>query len=100
MCYSFETMNDQQGDKKMFQGDWTCSGCNGAIKELPFEPRATGNLVCSDCFKKKRDAQVERKTFSGNWTCKDCGGAITELPFEPRETGNLVCRDCYRKSKS
>ena len=86
----------------MYQGDWSCSKCNAAIKELPFEPRATGNLVCGDCFKKKRSAGSggERKTFSGNWTCKDCNGAIKELPFEPRETGNLVCRDCYKKSKA
>jgi len=91
---------NEQGERKMFQGDWTCGGCGGGIKELPFEPRGNDGLLCKDCHSKKRDAQGERKTFSGNWTCKDCNGAITELPFEPRETGNLVCRDCYKKSKA
>jgi len=90
-------------DRKMFQGNWKCSGCGAEIKELPFEPRDTSNLVCTDCFKKKKDGQGgrgERKMHPGNWTCKDCSGPITELPFEPRETGNLVCRDCFKKSKA
>lgn len=41
-------------ERKMVSGNWTCSGCKGAIKELPFEPRETGNLLCRDCFKKNR----------------------------------------------
>jgi CxxC-x17-CxxC domain-containing protein len=93
-------MNEQYGDKKMFQGDWSCSQCKNAINELPFQPKSYDGLLCRDCHAKKRQSHTDRKTYSGNWTCKDCGGAITELPFEPRETGNLVCRDCYRKSKS
>jgi len=87
-------------DKKMYKGDWKCSGCSSDIKELPFEPRDTGNLTCLDCFRKKKDAQGERKMFSGDWKCKDCSGDIKELPFEPRETNNLVCRDCFKKSKT
>lgn len=42
-----------QGERKMYSGDWKCSGCGGAITELPFEPRDTSNLMCRDCYKKR-----------------------------------------------
>jgi len=33
-------MNDQNhfDERKMYQGNWTCSECGAEIKELPFEP--------------------------------------------------------------
>ena len=40
------------GEKKMFEGDWPCSVCGGSITSLPFEPRGTAGLKCSDCFRK------------------------------------------------
>lgn len=42
------------GERKMFQGEWKCSGCGNAITQLPFEPRNTENLKCIDCFKQSR----------------------------------------------
>ncbi|HEY4487081.1 MAG TPA: hypothetical protein VJB70_05150 [Candidatus Paceibacterota bacterium] len=39
-------------ERRMFQGNWSCSACGAGISELPFEPRETGNLMCRDCFKK------------------------------------------------
>jgi len=91
-------------DRQMFKGDWTCVQCNGSIKELPFEPRDTSNLMCRDCHRNSRPErprreQRERQTFSGNWSCSDCNGSITELPFEPRDTSNLKCKECFRKEK-
>ena len=87
----------------MFQGDWTCSGCEAPIKELPFQPKNTSNLMCRDCHDKNRGGnnggQGERKMFSGDWSCSGCGAPIKELPFQPRETGNLMCRDCFKKKK-
>ena len=43
------------GERKMFQGDWKCSGCGNLITQLPFEPRSTENLKCIDCFKKGKN---------------------------------------------
>lgn len=43
-----------QGEKKRVEGNWTCSGCGNAITSLPFEPRDTSNLLCMDCYKKKK----------------------------------------------
>jgi len=42
--------------KKMYQGDWTCSGCEGKITELPFEPdqNRMDQLRCRDCYRKNR----------------------------------------------
>jgi len=42
------------GERKKFEGNWTCSGCGAAITSLPFAPRDTSNLKCIDCFKKSR----------------------------------------------
>ncbi|QSH39731.1 hypothetical protein JXR01_00390 [Candidatus Kaiserbacteria bacterium] len=39
-------------DRQMFEGNWSCADCGGAITSLPFEPRDTGNLKCRDCFRK------------------------------------------------
>ena len=89
----------------MFQGNWTCSGCGGAITQLPFEPRSTAGLTCRECHSKKTAGggssapQGERAKVEGNWTCSGCGGAITSLPFTPRDTSNLKCMECYKKSK-
>lgn len=94
----------------MHQGNWTCSGCGGDIKELPFEPRRTDGLLCRDCHQKKRTTsdgesrgggmQSDRPSFEGDWKCSGCSTAITSLPFEPRSTENLLCRDCYRSKKN
>ena len=42
------------GERKMYTGEWPCSGCNSTITELPFEPRSTENLKCKECFAKSR----------------------------------------------
>lgn len=94
----------------MYQGNWTCSGCGGAITELPFEPKRTDGLTCRACFMKNREAgasnsgggqssDAPKARVEGNWTCSGCGAAITSLPFTPRDTSNLKCMDCYRQSK-
>jgi CxxC-x17-CxxC domain-containing protein len=93
-------MDEQNNDRKMYQGSWTCSSCNKEITELPFEPRGTDNLLCRECHAEKRASQgPRRQTHQGSWDCSSCGGPITELPFEPRDTSNLMCRDCFKKSK-
>ena len=46
--------NSDRGERKMFEGNWTCSGCGAAITKLPFEPKDTTNLKCIDCFKSSR----------------------------------------------
>ena len=42
----------------MYQGNWKCSSCGGAITELPFEPRSEKGLTCRACFMKQRDGGV------------------------------------------
>lgn len=92
----------------MHQGNWTCSGCGGAITELPFEPRRIDGLLCRDCHSKKRgetsgDAPQgnggDRPRYEGDWKCATCNAPITSLPFQPRDTSNLKCIDCFKKSK-
>jgi len=90
----------------MHQGNWTCSGCGGEIKELPFEPKSTTGLLCRTCHAKKggngggNRPNPEKQKFSGNWSCSGCGTDIKELPFQPRETGNLLCVNCFKQSRA
>jgi len=42
------------GEKKKFDGDWSCAGCGTAITSLPFNPRDTSGLKCIDCFKQSK----------------------------------------------
>lgn len=42
------------GERKMFEGNWTCAGCGAEITQLPFQPRDTSNLKCLDCFKQSK----------------------------------------------
>jgi len=41
----------------MFDGNWKCSGCGGAITQLPFQPRSEAGLTCRDCYGKNKDAE-------------------------------------------
>lgn len=38
----------------MHQGNWKCSGCGGAITELPFVPRSEAGLTCRTCYAKQK----------------------------------------------
>ena len=42
----------------MFQGNWTCSTCGGAITQLPFEPRSNAGLTCRDCYFNKKNGNA------------------------------------------
>ncbi len=89
----------------MHQGNWTCSGCNGVITQLPFEPRRTDGLTCRECFLKQKGGsgssapQGEKARVEGDWVCSGCNSSIMSLPFTPRDTSNLKCIDCFKKSK-
>ena len=41
----------------MYQGNWSCSTCGGAITELPFEPRSAAGLTCRVCYAKGKEAE-------------------------------------------
>lgn len=42
----------------MYQGNWTCSQCNGSITELPFQPKSEKGLTCRACFMKNKGGGV------------------------------------------
>ena len=86
-------------EKQTYQGNWKCSKCGKNIKELPFNPKSTENLICRECYSKSGGIKPKKQMFHGDWKCSKCGGKITELPFEPKSTKNLVCRDCYLKNR-
>ncbi|MFQ5662048.1 MAG: hypothetical protein ACE5F2_02240 [Candidatus Paceibacteria bacterium] len=96
--------NQGAGERQMFEGNWTCSGCSGAITQLPFQPDPgrEGGLLCRDCHRGKMADRPRREgprqMHQGNWKCSSCSGDITELPFEPdpARADQLKCRDCFR----
>jgi len=100
--------NDGGQGRQMYQGDWKCGSCGGAITELPFQPDPgrEDSLKCRDCFRKNDGGRgggggggFRRQMYQGNWKCSGCGNAITELPFQPSpdREDQLQCRECYRK---
>ena len=46
--------------RKMYQGNWKCSGCGADITELPFEPDPArlDQLLCRDCHRAKRQQRT------------------------------------------
>ena len=70
----------------MFQGNWTCSKCGGAIKELPFEPRSSSGLTCRECYFKEKDGGSAAPAASA--PVEDTGAAAEmdereAPPFDP-----------------
>ena len=41
----------------MYEGNWTCSSCGGAITQLPFQPRSEKGLTCRACFVKSKEKE-------------------------------------------
>lgn len=41
----------------MYEGNWKCSQCGGAITQLPFQPRSETGLTCRDCWMKAKGAE-------------------------------------------
>ena len=48
----------------MFQGNWKCSTCGGAITELPFQPRSESGLTCRTCYAKSKDPAAKGSSGS------------------------------------
>ena len=45
----------------MYEGNWKCSGCGGAITQLPFQPRSESGLTCRTCYGKTRDTEAKEQ---------------------------------------
>jgi CxxC-x17-CxxC domain-containing protein len=45
----------------MFEGNWKCSGCGGAITQLPFQPRSETGLTCRACYAKGKEAEKKEQ---------------------------------------
>jgi len=45
----------------MFEGNWKCSSCGGAITQLPFQPRSESGLTCRDCYGKTKDTEQKEQ---------------------------------------
>lgn len=52
---------DSFGQRKMYQGDWTCSQCGAKITELPFEPDGNRPIFCRDCHRQMRQDRPPRR---------------------------------------
>lgn len=65
----------------MFQGNWKCSSCGGAITELPFQPRSEAGLTCRACFMKSKGGQS--RGSSAPTPEPDLGDLASEAPDIP-----------------
>lgn len=53
--------NQDFGQRKMHQGQWSCSQCGKEISELPFEPDGSRPVFCRDCYRQKRPSRPQRR---------------------------------------
>ena len=60
----------------MHQGNWKCSGCGGAITELPFIPRSEAGLTCRTCYAKQKGGS------NAPAPSMDVAGEVPDIPFE------------------
>ncbi len=72
----------------MFQGNWKCSKCGGAITELPFEPRSESGLTCRACYAKGK-AEGETPMESAAATAPDFSQApdMADIPDDAGMAG-------------
>lgn len=101
----------------MYQGNWKCSTCGGAITELPFQPRSESGLTCRTCYGKSKGSNQsapEPEPEMGMDTVSEApdipdfaelagepapddgfgGSAIPVSDEKPKFTGNWQCASC------
>lgn len=82
----------------MHQGNWKCSGCGGAITELPFQPRNESGLTCRDCWRKQKDkesgaapvAEMPSASEAPDFAPEDAGVAGEPMPPDDGFGGDAV----------
>ncbi|MCA9324932.1 hypothetical protein KDA23_02585, partial [Candidatus Saccharibacteria bacterium] len=63
----------------MYQGNWKCSSCGGAITELPFEPRNDKGLTCRACYVKQKNGGATAPAPEPNFTGSE---EPPDVPFD------------------
>jgi len=66
----------------MHQGNWKCSGCGGAITELPFEPRSEAGLTCRTCYGKQKDRESQPAPEMGT-----ASEVAPDIPYDAEVAG-------------
>ena len=72
----------------MHQGNWKCSGCGGAITELPFQPRSETGLTCRTCYAKSKDKaaseapEMPTASEAPDFSPDDAGVATEPMPSD------------------
>jgi len=98
----------------MYQGNWKCSECGGAITELPFEPKSESGLTCRACWSKNNNKTATPPTEASSTSeempqdiPEDAGLASEPMPADdgldatpinpgenPKFEGNWQCAGC------
>ena len=129
---SFRNSRDDRGsrysrdDRQKESTTVTCADC-GTECTVPFVPRTSKPVYCSDCFRQNkpddsrddrgsrysrddrgsrysrddrgsRYSRDDRQKESTTVTCADCGTECT-VPFVPRTSKPVYCSDCFRQNK-
>lgn len=72
----------------MFQGNWKCSSCGGAITELPFQPRSEAGLTCRACYSKSKGSSAKPVT-------KQSPQEVPDIPFDADVASGPDDRDAF-----
>jgi CxxC-x17-CxxC domain-containing protein len=55
----------------MYEGNWKCSNCGGAITQLPFQPRSESGLTCRTCYAKIKEKEATQQPVPEMPTAKE-----------------------------
>ena len=72
----------------MFQGNWKCSSCGGAITELPFQPRSESGLTCRSCYSKNKGGGAKP-------IAKQPAQEVPDIPFDADVASGPDDRDAF-----
>lgn len=74
----------------MYQGNWKCSKCGGAITELPFQPRSEAGLTCRTCYAKSKDPNGGSATGGGFKGAPADTSALGESAYDDRDVPDFA----------
>ena len=84
-----------------------CTQC-GSDCEVPFKPKEGRDVLCKECYGKKRKPRFDRnggnnRNFNRERKMHDavCGECKKDcqVPFKPSGDKKVLCKECFIKSK-
>jgi len=66
----------------MYEGNWKCNSCGGAITQLPFQPRSESGLTCRVCYAKGRETEKAEQPIPELQTASEAPPMVDAPDFD------------------